>query len=193
MKIIKNWKLIIFIVLILAITFLIILNIKQNRQIFELEESRTNLLKGERIDYFDLVGTDNRRVDISALNDGKPHLIFIPKQPCLGCNPCLAYWKRIAQILKNEVDVFGIWLGPHQEMFDYQTEAQPGFIFFSPIDMPLFKRKWRLQMNYAQTILYMNNQVEFIKIENLDGEDYSFILRKIREFKKRMLEKENRK
>ena len=120
MKIIKNWKLIVFIVLILAITFLIFLNIKQNRQIFELEESRTNLLKGERIDYFDLVGTDNRRVDISALNDGKPHLIFIPKQPCLGCNPCLAYWKRFAQILKNEV-------APSNELCsDHFIHEQPG-------------------------------------------------------------------
>jgi len=33
--------------------------------------------------------------------------------------------------------------------------------------------------NYAQTILYMNNKIAFIRLDTLEGKDYTYILRTI--------------
>ncbi len=180
----KHFILAVILALILVIVFLIFLTIKQNRQIVKMKGALTHLLKGERIDYFDLVGTDNRRVDASLLNNGKPHLIFIPKQPCISCNTNQNFYKRLAIAVNDEVEIYGIWLGSPQEMFDYQETAHPGFTYYSPVDMDKFKNQLRLQHNYAHSILYMNNNVDFIRLETLDGDDYTYILRTIKKFLK---------
>ncbi len=179
MKMKKHLKTAVFIALILCLSFFIFLTIKQNRQISQLKGSMTTLLEGERIDYFDLLGTDNQTINASALNDGQPHLIFIPKQPCLACGLQNSIWRRIAKALNKKIAIYGIWLGHHQQMFDFQENGRPGFTFYTPVDMDLFKQKLRLQRNYAQTILYMNNKIAFIRLDTLEGKDYTYILRTI--------------
>lgn len=155
--------------------------IKQHRRIRMLEHSRITLAEGEEIRYFDLIGTDNNQVDASVLKDGHISLLFIFKHPCVPCNHNLTLWRRMAKILKDDqVTVYGIWLGSPSEMFEFADNAKLGFKLFSPVDVEKFKNQLKLNLNYARTILYADNQILAYKLANLEGEDYSSMLRQIK-------------
>jgi peroxiredoxin len=154
--------------------------IDQHSQIQSLKRSMVSLAVGEQIDYFDLIAADQLRIDASALNSGKVSLIFVFKHPCVPCNHNLTLWRRMDKILNGKVEIYGIWLGNPTEMFNFQEKTRLGFNLYAPVDTEKFKKELRLNLNYAQTILYYDNRVAVVKIQDLAGDDYTAILRKIK-------------
>jgi hypothetical protein len=141
-----------------------------------------SLTEGEKIEYFNLMGTGQEEVTADDLNRDKVALIFIFKLPCAPCNHNLTLWRRMAKILRGKVAIYGIWLGNHSEMFNFQENARLGFKIYAPLDINTFKRELRLNHNYAQTILYHNDRVEKIRLEKLDGNDYTTLLKCAKKF-----------
>lgn len=154
---------------------------KLRRQIIILENAKTVLPFAQKIEYFDLIGTNNDQVNALELSKSPINIIFIFKQPCAPCNQNLTMWRRISKIVENKnVNVYGIWLGRQRDMFEFQeTTRDLEFTVYSPLDLYKFKRSLVLKYNYAQTILYIDNKVEKVILGNLDGNDYTSILRRI--------------
>ncbi len=50
---------------------------------------------GEKINYFDLISESGDSIDVSALKENKPVLIFIFPTPCSSCDRNLAIWKKV--------------------------------------------------------------------------------------------------
>ena len=114
------------------------------------------------------------------MNKSQVNLIFIFKQPCAPCNQNLSLWRRIAGVVKDKnVNVYGIWLGNQGEMFDLQETSGLDFTIYSPLELEQFKRSLVIKYNYAQTILYIDKKAEFVRLGNLDGDDYTSILKRI--------------
>lgn len=164
--------------LIFSVFFLII----QKHEIESLKYTQIFLAPGQKIRYFDLIGTDNRQINASHLNKNRLNLIFLFKQPCAPCNPNLSLWRRIAKILPEKVNIYGIWLGRYSDMFELQQDLNLGFTLYSPIDIKRFKDEFKISYNYAQTILYMNNAVSMVRLGNLEGYDYTTLLRLIKRY-----------
>ena len=163
-------------ILIIAVSWYLIY--RQSRQIRTLRNSLSSLAIGEKIDYFDLIGTDKKKVDASMLNRVGVSLVFIFKNPCASCNSNLSIWRRMAKVMKNEAKIYGIWFGDHTEMFDLQEKGRLGFKLYTPIDIDKFKKKFNLKNSNAQTLLYYDNKVKAVRDRDLDGEDYTAILKK---------------
>jgi hypothetical protein len=158
--------------------------VKQDRLIDSLKRSRVNLAVNERIEYFDLVGMNNQQVNADMLNRSHASLIFVFKYPCAPCNHNLTLWRRMAKILKDDIDVYGIWLGNEQELFDFAGEANLGFDIYMPTDVERFKKELSLNLNYARTILYANNKVVQAKMADLEGDDYTWMIRTAKQISK---------
>jgi len=169
---------IVFLFLIIVVTLFVVNH--QFNQIERLKQGQICLIEGDKIDYFDLIGTDNQRIDSSALKEGH-HLIFVMEQPCIPCNHNLTLWRRMAKIAQDEANIYGIWLGDPTEMFNFQDEGDLGFILYAPVDVEKVKEKLKLNLNYAQTILYSGNEVVFIRLGKLEGQNYTDILRYIKQ------------
>jgi hypothetical protein len=180
MAIFKKFHTTVLFLLISLLILAVFVILMQKRQISHLKRSLVTVTIGERIEYFDMIGTDNQQVDASVLNNGKISMIVIFKQRCASCNRNVTLWKRMATILKDEVNIYGIWLGDHSEILDFQERAKLGFNLYSPLDEERLKEELRLNLNLAQTIVYMDNKVSMVRIGSLEGTDYTTILKRIK-------------
>ena len=71
-------------------------------------------------------------------------------------------------------------------MFDLQENAMLGFKLYMPKDFEKFRKEFNLKDNKAQTILYLNNSVKDIIIQDMDGDDYTAILRQAKKALRRL-------
>lgn len=156
--------------------FIIVMQAKENRF---LRANLPYLLPKEKITSFDLVGADNERIDVDALK-GKPSLIYIFQTPCSACNDNVLFWKKIAGILKDDINVFGIVLSDYGEMVSFTEEARLNFKVYYPVEPIKFKENLKIRLNIAQTIVYFEDEVFRVNMGNLNGEDYTQILKEIK-------------
>jgi peroxiredoxin len=162
----------------LLLTFILVVVIifgysiyRYNQANSELKAALPYLMKGETIDYFNLIGINGNKIDNSFLHGNTPSLIFIFSRPCSPCNKSIVYWKKLAKMLQKEnVLIYGIVLGDVDNAPDFAKNARLNFKIYHPQDMQQFVKAWRLKMNYAQTVLCWNNKVVELKIGDLDGE-----------------------
>jgi len=138
------------------------------------------LVPGEQITYFDVLGLNAEKITAGMLNSKKIALLFIFQQPCSHCDRNLATWNRIGRILKNDVDIYGIIPAPPGQMFELKENARLSFNIYSPDDLVKFKKNFRLKTDLAQTILYVDREVDFVKFGDVNGDDYTNLLRRIK-------------
>jgi peroxiredoxin len=169
----------------IAILIAIDIIITQKHRLESLEDSQALLAVGQKINYFDMIGADNQVLDVSVLNRArKPVLLFIPKQPCVPCNPNFLLWKRMAKIIQDHADIYGIWLGKPSDMIEFQENREFYFKFYSPVDLDRIKKELKVKFNYPQTILYQDNKVVLVKLGNLEGHDFAAILNRVKQYAK---------
>lgn len=183
----KKSVLVFSIFLVIIVSAFAILKLHKEKNV--LKSQLPYLVKGETITYFDVIGTESNKVNAAKLNESYISLVFIFEQPCSHCDLNLAIWNRIANILKCNAAVFGIIPGEPAQMFELQEKARLNFKIFVPDDLPKFKEEMRIKTNMAQTILYVNKKVEFVKFGNLDGNDFTTIVRKAKEIINRIEKK----
>lgn len=138
------------------------------------------LLNGESIQYFKLV---NHRAEItgkSALNGDKPSLIFIFSRPCSPCNKNIVYWKKMAKLLQDKADIYGIILDDAGKAFGFAEEAKLNFNIYIPQDTGAFTDAMRLRMNLSQTIIYFRGGVRKLKMGDLNGKEAAVIIKTVR-------------
>jgi hypothetical protein len=138
------------------------------------QEAKANLpylLIGEKIEYFDLLDENAGPINVSAFDGDRPALIFIFSRPCSPCNKNIVYWRKMVEILKDEVNFYGIILDNPTQAFNFSDEAQLNFKIYVPRDLDKFILKQRIKLNYSQTILYSGNKVRYLKLGPLEGDE----------------------
>jgi hypothetical protein len=166
-------------ILILALAAASIIIIIQHHKIKTIDK-QTNpyfLEQGESISYFDLVGKDNEKINVSKLKNNRRKVIFIFKTPCAHCNGNILYWNRMAKILGKDVDIYGIIPGDRALMIELYRMARLYFKLYVPVDAEKFKQKMKVSMNLGNTILYYDNRVIMNISGDLDGESYTALLK----------------
>ncbi len=83
----------------------------------------------------------------------------------------------MTEILKNRVEVVGIIPGSYSEMLVFANENEANFKLFAPQNIDEFKKKMRLKLRSAQTLLYHNNKILLIEIGALSGDDFTTIIK----------------
>ena len=59
------------------------------------------------------------------------------------------------------------------------------FKLYVPDNPDLFQKKMRIQYSYAQTILYHEDEVKMIKLGDLEGNDFTNMLKEARKLAKK--------
>jgi peroxiredoxin len=179
----------IFAALFIGAIAVILFLMDQNRAI---KSHLNSLTPGEKIDYFDLTGSDSEKVDADKLNSLDLSLLFIFKQPCSRCDRNIALWNRIGNILKEDVAIYGIIPGDHSQLAYFYDKAPLNFRLYIPQDLLKFKETMRLRMNLAQTILYRKGMVVYLKNGELEGEDYTYLVTEIKRLQGESRDKKNK-
>jgi len=135
-----------------------------------IKNSLPYLTQGEKIKYFDLISVDDERIDSSIFESNRPQLIFIFSRPCSPCNKNIIYWKKMAEILKDKVYVYGIILDDVNEAFSFSKNARLNFNIYAPENLNEFIKKLRIKLNFSQTIVYYKN-VKFVKLGDMESEE----------------------
>lgn len=135
---------------------------------------------GEKINYFDLISESGDSIDVSALKENKPVLIFIFPTPCSSCDRNLAIWKKITAFLENGIDVYGIILNEMSEVVNLRDKKSPNFSLYVPLQLDEFLEKFRIKSNLPQTILY-DKGVRFLVLGELEPTDAKNLIKLGRE------------
>jgi peroxiredoxin len=170
MKNILNILTSLFLIPIIVVSIFIIIN--QSNQIKALNKNLPTLNQGDKIKYFDLIGVDKEKIDVSVLNNQKISLIFIFSQPCSPCNKNIPYWKKLANIFSETSNIYGIILGDIPGIANFSNSMKFKFKLFCPMDLYKFREKFRLKLNLNQTIICKNEKVIYIKEGDLEPIDY---------------------
>ena len=83
-------------------------------------------------------------------------------------------------------EVFGIIPGGANEVAEFLNSKKVLFKLYMPENLNLFLKKMRAQNNDAQTILYFDGEVNMIKVGDLDGRNFTEILKKARKLAKKV-------
>ena len=87
----------------------------------------------------------------------------------------------MAQILGKKANIYGIILNDLTEAYNFSQKARLKFKVFVPDDLDKFKESWKIVSNKSKTILLRNKRPVSILLGNLNAEDTSLLIRKIRE------------
>lgn len=140
------------------------------------------LLPDEKIEYFDLIDKDAKKIDstvLSTASTAKPSLIFIFSRPCSKCNKNIYLWQKIAEISKGRINVYGIVLDSLGAAFDFEESANLNFKIFVPEDITKFKNSLRIVFNFSMSILY-DNGVKYMQLGELQSDDAVEIIKLIK-------------
>jgi len=158
-------------VVIFALAFYIYILKEENTQ---LRESLPSLCTGDRIDYFMLTGTDGSAVDTRDIDtdDGKTFIIFIFESPCSSCNKSIPVWNKITSEAGNNSRVFGIISEGREKAAEFSESGVAKFNLFTPLDRQDFLKRLNIRINLPQTIVYRNGKIIFIRLGELQLDDY---------------------
>lgn len=129
------------------------------------------LITGERIEYFDLIGEDALRINTSVFLNDRPAMIFIFSRPCNPCQKNFQYWRKMKEILGDRVDFYVIIMESASSAFDFSEKTNLNFKIYVPEDVNRFIQSMRIKLNLAQTILYTKNEVKYLKLGDLEGNE----------------------
>jgi hypothetical protein len=138
------------------------------------EQTKANLpylYIGEPIQYFDLISDDSQKINTSVFNSGRPAMIFILSRPCTPCQKNLHYWRNFKEIFDDRIDFYAIALTDALSATDFSKHAKLKFKLYVPEDLNKFIQKMRLKLNLSQTILYAQNEVKYLNLGDLEGDE----------------------
>lgn len=167
---------IIFLPVIIILGFTLLKCIQSNKN---LKKSLPYLTVDESSEYFTLIGMDENIVDRSVLKKEHPSLIFIFSRPCSPCNKNIIFWKKMAEVLKDKVTIYGIIIDSFSNAYNFYDKARLNFKIYIPADIKQFIEKWRLKLNYPQTAIYQN-RIKFIKLGDLTSSETIKIIKMVR-------------
>lgn len=149
------------------------------------EQTRANLPyldMGERIEYFDLVGEGFSTIDSTVINSGRPAMIFILSRPCTPCQKNFGYWQKFKEILDGQIDFYGIALADASSTFNFAKQAKLNIKLYVPGDLKKFIQAFRIKLNLSQTIIYCQNEVKYLKLGDLEGDEAVQIITAAKKF-----------
>lgn len=145
-----------------------------------IKSSLPSLLKGDKISYFAIEGTDGMNLDRSVLDKNKFSTILIFQRPCSPCNKNITIWNRLAVSLRDKANIYGIVLDKIEETSRFAQAGLTKFKLYSPQNIETFIQSFNIQINLPQTILYEDGKIVYIKLGDLLPEDYFEIMKIIK-------------
>lgn len=138
-----------------------------------------HMLIGDKINYFDLVSTDAVEIDASVVNDKKDKIsaIFLFfGSSCSSCSGMFPIWNRIGKLSgQSNLDVYGILLDSIENTIRFSEEMSVNFELYAPQDLKKIRSALKIKYEQPQTILYKNRQIIYLKLGQLDKEDFLHI------------------
>jgi peroxiredoxin len=148
-------------------------------RIKKLKASLFTFDQGDTLPRLELDNLGNNPPDTSGYSQGVTVLLIF-KTPCSSCNANLNSWNNLAKFFGDRIKVFGIIPDGDPTAFQLIDEKKVIFPLYIPADKEDFKRKMRLKLNMAQTIVVKNNKIRAIKIGDLAAGDLKSLLSTIK-------------
>jgi len=142
----------------------------------DLINSLPYFIKGEKIKYFDLVDMNGKEINAQLLKKDTPSIIFIFSRPCSPCNRNIIYWRRMSDILKGKVNIYGIVLDSISNAKIFASKSELNFPIFVPQDLSGFIKRFRIKLNLPETILYKEGVIRSI-LGEVDGRGVAEIIK----------------
>lgn len=139
-------------------------------KIKRLENNRFTFAPGESLPNLELLSLDNTPFKAADLAQGVT-LLYCFKIPCSACNSNLNSWNNIANFFGDRIKAVGIIPDGDPAALQLVEEKKISFPLYVPVDKMMLKKKMRLKMNTAQTIIVHNNKVMMIKLGDLSLDD----------------------
>jgi len=134
---------------------------------------------GNKIDYFDVRDSQKNTISIEEIKKNELSLVFVFSEPCSPCNKNLLYWKKISAIFSLKIPIYGVTLKIYKKNDRIKKAIKANFNIYVPLNLNKFKKTMKLNSNLAQTIILKKNLIYYIKLGDLDPNDYFEIVRKI--------------
>lgn len=147
------------------------------------EETRANLPYleiGESIKYFDLIAEDSSKINTNDVNSGRLAMIFIASPNCTPCQKDFPYWRKLKKIIGDCSDYYLVIPADANSAFNFAERMKLNFKIYVPIDLTKFVQAMRLKTSQAQTIFYAHNEVKYVKLGNLGGNDAVNIINQVK-------------
>lgn len=177
MKTIWKSRNIILAVLVVLVVFLYITKLKSENA--RLRSYLPHKLIGDKITYFDLVGTDAAEIDAEAINDTKDKTLVIFLffgSSCSSCSGMLPMWNRTAKMAaEHNLPVFGVMLDSIANTVAFSEEKTVKFNLYAPKDIKKMESTFQMKYQQPQTILYRGGEIVYLKLGQLDKADYLMI------------------
>jgi peroxiredoxin len=175
----KKFPIVLILVVVLILSWYLLYKFIQENRL--LRSSLPYLLMREKIEYFDLVDMDANEINSSVLKGKAVSVIFIFKPSCSPCDKNVIFYKKIANILRNNdrISFYGIVLNNANKAVNFAEEAQLPFKVYIPQNLKKFRTKMRVKLNLAQIIVY-TDKVEFLRLGELSSTDAVKILEMIK-------------
>ena len=133
-------------------------------------------LIGDKITYFDLVGTDAAEINAAAINEteDKISVIFLFfGSSCSSCSGMLPIFNRIGEMAAGyNLAVFGVMLDSIENTVAFFEEKTVHFNLYAPRDIKKIESSFHVWYQEPQTILYKNGEIVYLKLGQLDKADY---------------------
>jgi hypothetical protein len=133
-------------------------------------------LRGDAIEYFELIGEDGSAIDKAKMEKTKTSAIFIFSNGCYSCNKNLVFWKKIIAVSRGNVTGYGIIIKDYVKTVNKTNSLKINFKLFQPVDIDRFIDRFSIKNNLSKTILYKDNKVVYEKDGELTVEDYFRII-----------------
>lgn len=157
--------------------FILVLELKREKKAAGIEWP-PHLAVGDTIGYFDLIDVNGKHIDASILKTKKPSLIFLfPRSYNLYSND-ISYWSRMASIVQDNAQIFGIFLGMPREFQEFRKERKIPFDLYFPDNLDLFLKQMNVKSILGHIMLCSGGKVEMVRVGSMEGESYTEFLRR---------------
>jgi peroxiredoxin len=135
----------------------------------------------QEVEYFELTGVDESRVTLDELKKRDRALAFVFSRPCSPCNKNLVFWNKMAQILGDQVKIYGIVLDDLTKAYNFSQKAKLSFDIYVPDEVEMFVKSWKIKSNQPLTILVRNGKPALVVLGLLEAKDSGEFIKRIRE------------
>ncbi|MCU0236878.1 MAG: hypothetical protein MUC72_07320 [Acidobacteria bacterium] len=139
------------------------------------------LSDGEKIPEIIFIDKNTHAIEIQQ-NQKMPSLLFVFERPCTTCTKNIIYWNKLSELVNKKANIWGV-IQDQSDMFEIAKVKTIPFQLISPVNIDVFKKKWRVHLNLAQTYLIYNDKVKYSKIGDICENDVRNIIGMLNEVK----------
>jgi len=162
------------VLILFLVLMLVFMMFNQKKQIDRLKAGNVFLSVGDDLKQLELVDIANNQ-KTHKLNDGVS-ILFVFEKPCSPCNKNINFWNKIAILLREKVQTYGIIEEDFSNARETKLQNRVVFPLYAPVDVDEFRKVIPTSINLPQTVVVMNGKVSNLYVGQLSPESVKDIM-----------------